>query len=140
MFRVVIDTSVWVAGLRSAAGASNLVLRAARRGRIRTLIGVAMFLEYEAVLKRAEQLLAHGFSPDEIDDLLDAFVRFSEPVDRHFSWRPQLSDPSDEAILEIAVNGRADAIVTHNERDFRPAARFGIDVMTPAVLVQTRKL
>lgn len=135
MLRLVLDTSVWVAGLRSATGASNALLRAVRHGRARALVGVAMFLEYEAVLKRPEQRIEHGFTLSEIDNLLDAFARFTEPVDMHFRWRPQLSDQSDEAVLETAVNGRADAIVTHNVRDFGPAVRFGVRVVRPGEIL-----
>jgi predicted nucleic acid-binding protein len=60
-------------------------------------------------------------------------VAMAEPVASHFMWRPQLRDPDDELILEAAVNGRAEMIVTFNRRDFGQApSRFGVDVVTPA--------
>ena len=53
-----------------------------------------------------------------------------------FVWRPQLTDADDEMVLEAAINGQAEAIVTHNRRDFEPAAgRFGIAVLSPAELL-----
>ena len=49
-----------------------------------------------------------------------------------FQWRPQLPDPDDEMVLELAANSRADTIVTVNTRDFLPAARtFGVEVLRP---------
>lgn len=132
-----LDTSVWVAGLRSSTGASYAVLRAVRRRWVMPLVGTALFLEYEAVLKRPEQRLEHGLSIEMIDRLLNAFAKLAEPVDRHFTWRPQLTDPSDEMVLETAVNGRADAIVTHNVRDFLPAAaKFGVLIATPGAILR----
>jgi predicted nucleic acid-binding protein len=52
-----------------------------------------------------------------------------EPVTIHRAWRPQLRDPADEMVLEAAINGRADALVTFNVNDFAPAKRFGLTVM-----------
>lgn len=58
------------------------------------------------------------------------------PVETYFVWRPQLRDPADEFVLDAAVNGRAQAIVTFSRRDFGIVpTRFGIDVLTPAEIL-----
>lgn len=130
--RVLLDTSVLVAGLRSQLGASNRILMAVAGGQFRPLASTAVFLEYEAVLMRAEQRLATGMSADDVQGFLATFASAADAVEIDFSWRPQLRDPSDELILEAAVNGQATAIVTHNVADFEPgAARFGIRTLTP---------
>ncbi|WP_225204691.1 putative toxin-antitoxin system toxin component, PIN family [Novosphingobium huizhouense] len=137
MFRVVLDTDVVVTALRSASGGSNAVLRELAHGRLTALVTPALFLEYEAVLKRPEQRLAHGLGLREIDRFLAAFASACEPVEVSFQWRPQLSDPNDEMVLETAVNGRADALVTHNLRDFvKGADRFGLKVLRPGELLK----
>lgn len=132
MKRVVLDTSVVVAAFRSRRGASNLLLRYVATGVVRPLVTTALFLEYEDVLLRAEQRLVTGMTEDDVQQALAAFASAAEPVEVHFRWRPQLSDPSDELVLEAAVNGRADALVTHNIRDFARASRqFELRIITP---------
>lgn len=130
--RIVLDTSVLVAAIRSEKGASKRLVEAGLLGHVRLLISVPLVLEYEAVMGRPEHLAVAGVSLSEIDVLIDALCRVCEPVHLAFLWRPMLSDPEDEMVLETAVNGAADAIVTFNRRDFTGvAARFGIDVLTP---------
>ena len=132
MLRVVLDTDVIVTALRSATGGSNAVLREAAHERLTPLVTPALFLEYEAVLKRPEQRLAHGLGLRDIDRFLAALASTCEAVEVSFQWRPQLADPNDEMVLETAGNGRADALVTHNVRDFaKGAARFGLRVLRP---------
>jgi predicted nucleic acid-binding protein len=95
-------------------------------------------LEYEDVCRRAEHLEAAKFGPADLAVFLDALVDLIEPVNIWFLWRPQLRDPGDELVLEAAVNGRADATVTFNRRDFRPAAgHFGIDVLLPVEAIRS---
>ncbi|MEO5337813.1 MAG: putative toxin-antitoxin system toxin component, PIN family [Magnetospirillum sp. WYHS-4] len=139
MNRVVLDTSVVAAGLRSRTGASNVVLRLVAERELVPLATPSLFLEYEDVLKRPEQRLGHGLGLAEIDRFLAALASAVEPVEVHFRWRPQLADPADELVLEAAVNGRADSLLTHNLRDFAGVAeRFGIRVLRPGEFLQAR--
>ena len=135
--RAVLDTSILVAGLRSRLGASNRLLALVAEGRCIPLVTTTLFLEYEDVLLRAEHRLATGMSERDIAGFLAAFASAAEPVEVRFTWRPQLSDPADELVLEAAVNGRADVIITHNRKDFHPALRaFGIAVKVPAQILK----
>src|SRR5258708_6001939 len=130
--KVVLDTDVIVAGMRSPGGASAEILRKARQGRVTLLVSVPLAVENEAICSEAEHRLAAGLSEREVEIFLDGVVAMSEPVKTHFLWRPQLRDPGDEMVLEAAVNGRADALGTFNVRGFGTVpARFGIEVMGP---------
>jgi putative PIN family toxin of toxin-antitoxin system len=130
--RIVLDTDVMVAALRSNAGASRQLLISALRKRFELLLSVPLMLEYEAVLKRPEHLRTAGATRNDIDTILDALTATGVPVAPNFSWRPELSDPGDEMILEAAVNGQADLIVTFNVAHLRRGARrFGIRAMRP---------
>jgi putative PIN family toxin of toxin-antitoxin system len=131
--RIVFDTSALIAAMRSPKGASAELLRLARRGDLVLLATTALVIEYEAVCHREEHRIAAGLSSGEVDQVLDAVVELIEPVEAWFLWRPQLRDPGDELVLEAAVNGRAEAIVTFNRRDFEgPARRFGVQPLLPA--------
>ena len=129
--RVVLDTSVIVAALRSSRGASNALLARVARGELIPLVTTALFLEYEEVLLRAEQRLATAMSEADVAGFLAALASAAQAVEVHFRWRPQLGDAGDEMVLEAAINGAASALVTHNVKDFAPAARFGVRVVTP---------
>jgi putative PIN family toxin of toxin-antitoxin system len=130
--RLVMDSAAMVAALRSSHGASRVLLLAAIDQRITLLASVPLMFEYEAVLTRPEHLSAANVTIEEINAILDAIAKVSEPVKLNFQWRPALRDPDDDMVLEAAVNGNAEAIVTFNVRDFHDVAlRFGVEVLTP---------
>ena len=118
--------------MRSPEGASAAILRAARKGRVTLLASVPLAIEYEAVCARAEHRKAAQLTDKEVHIFLDVVVAMCEPVEPHYLWRPQLRDAADEMVLEVAANGRADAIVTFNVDDFGSVPKmFGIDVLLP---------
>ena len=131
------DTDVVVAAMRSPSGASAAILRSVREDAAGLLLSVPLALEYESICTQAEHLLAAGLSEREAGAFVNAVIDMTEPVAMHFLWRPQLRDPNDEMVLEAAVNGRADAVVTFNLKDFGDAPhRFGVELMLPRVAIQ----
>jgi putative PIN family toxin of toxin-antitoxin system len=129
--KIILDTNVLVSALRSNLGPSFALMQAIRAGGIQMCCSPALFLEYEDVLKRPAQLAAFGLTAGDINAILADLASHVIPVTTHYQWRPQLRDPSDEMVLEAAVNGGAQAIVTYNLRDFAPAKNFGVLVLNP---------
>ena len=131
--RAVIDTNVLYAGLYSASGASYLILRLIEQGRVIPLLSTTLLFEYEEVLKRDRELLS--LSDRDVEDVLDGLCSRGECRKIHFLWRPQLADPKDDHILELAVAASGADIVTHNVRDFGQAVSFGVRVIGPSELL-----
>jgi putative PIN family toxin of toxin-antitoxin system len=138
--RVVLDSSVLVAAIRSSAGASHQLLLAALETRYTLLLSVPLIIEYEAVMTREEHVACSGLRVKDISTLLDALVAVSTPVYPRFSWRPMLRDANDDMVFEAAVNGKADLLVTFNEADFLPFVyQFNVALVSPReALAQVR--
>lgn len=130
--RVVFDTNVLVAALRSRRGASFRLLAMIRSRAYRMCVTVPLVMEYAEVLARP------GLVPvptTAVNAVLDMICRESVQQRVHFLWRPQLRDPKDELVLEAAVNASAAYLVTHNVRDFSAVRFAGLEVVTPGRLL-----
>jgi putative PIN family toxin of toxin-antitoxin system len=127
--RIVIDTNVFVSALRSADGASYRLLSLLGQGRFDLAISEALIHEYEEVAKRTVKGIS--LSENEIDRLLNSicFLAIRQPI--FLSWRPQLKDPGDEHVLDLAIAAGCRYIVTFNKRDFVGAEHFGIVIISP---------
>ena len=134
----ILDTSVLVAGLRSNRGASFQIIEAIRAGNLKISVSVALVLEYESVLLRPG--LIPGFATHEIHRILDAFCLMAEHHKVFFAWRPFLTDPNDDLVLELAVAASAPYIITHNISDFVDSDTLGVCAITPASALKILKL
>lgn len=126
--RVVLDTNVIVAGLKSRREASFKVLSLIGTEKFDLVLSVPLLFEYESVLKRTTLM---NITPSDIDDFLDYFCSVATQCQIFYLWRPILKDPTDDMVLELAVESGSTHIVTFNIRDFAGTNRFGISAITP---------
>lgn len=129
MRRVVLDTNVIVSGLRSRRGASFQVLSLVGSGLFEHHLSVALAFEYEDAVKRSGSGIR--FPKTMVEDILDFLCASARQQEIHFLWRPTLSDPKDDMVLEVAIHGGCEAIVTYNVEDFRGSERFGVKILRP---------
>lgn len=130
--RAVIDTNVFI-GACLGGGAANAVIAAGLRGRFIPLMGTALLAEYEDVMGRAVLFDGCRLTSDEREELLDVFLSRCEWTRVYYLWRPNLRDEADNHLVELAVAGAAECIVTRNLRDLRVMElRFpALRVVTP---------
>ena len=138
MSRIVIDTNVLVAALRSRRGASYQLLSMVGTGRFEHVVSVALLFEYEDALKRPASGITIGRSA--VEEVLDFICSTAIHQSIYFLWRPVLRDPGDDFVLEAAVHAQCDTIVTFNVRDFSGAQRFRIRVQTPPQFLNSMKV
>ena len=135
--RIVLDTASFVTAIRSSNGAAGEVVRMVFREELVPLMDLKLGLEYRDVALRSEHVRASALSKREIMELIEAMEAFAEPVEVVMKTRPLSTDPNDDMILDLAINGQAEALVTSNTKHFAGAGkRFGIPVLSPAELLE----
>jgi putative PIN family toxin of toxin-antitoxin system len=127
--QIVIDTNVFVAALRSQYGASYKLLMLLDSGKFEINLSVPLVIEYEDAGKRLVGKRS-GLRVSDIDDILDYVCSVANRIKVHYLWRPFLSDPKDDMVLELAVSAGCEIIVTYNKDDFKGVEKFGVRVMT----------
>lgn len=127
--QIVLDTNVLVAALRSRRGAAFRLVSLLPAASFEIKLSVPLVYEYEKVL--LQQLHGMALTTGDIADFLDYLCTVANLHEICFLWRPMLTDPKDEMLLELAVKARCQYLVTDNTRDLREAAQFGIAVVTP---------
>ncbi len=117
MNRIVIDTNIFLAALLQPEKTCRHLLRLVLKGKYRAVMGEALFHEYEDILARQELFVRCPLSASEREELFNAFLTCCEWVTIYYRWRPNLRDEADNHLIELAVAGQADVIITRNIRD-----------------------
>jgi len=139
--RVVLDTSVVITAIRSSTGAAAEILRLALLQELTILMDYKLASEYRAVALRKQHIAASGKTHAELTLLLDTLEALAEPVLVVLQHHPLSPDANDDMVLDVAINGKADAIVTGNIKHFRePAERFQLTLLTPVELLQELRM
>lgn len=127
--KIVLDTNVLFAALKSRRGASYKLISLLPTRRFSVAISVPLVIEYEDVLRRGR--LSDSITEKDISDFIDFFCYIGDQQEIFFLWRPFLPDPSDDLVLEVAVAGGCDAIITYNKRHFKNVEKFGLRILDP---------
>jgi putative PIN family toxin of toxin-antitoxin system len=134
VIQIAVDTNVFVTALRSKHGASYKLIQLIKKGSFQLNLSVPLALEYEAVAKRTIGEIT--LDEKEVDNILDFVISKSNLWQIFYLWRPELNDPGDDMVLELAVTANCQYIVTYNVSDFKPAKKFGIIAITPKEFLQ----
>lgn len=138
---IVVDTNVVLSGLVSSRGYSSVLLQKMIRGDVEFLVHLKMISEYHAVLTRRENLMRLPFSLSEIQDVLAMLAKKGFYQEVYYLWRPNLRDESDNFLLELAVAGKAESIVTFNKDDFESRElKLDIHIETPKSFLKRKGL
>ena len=130
---IVIDTCVLISALRSRNGASFKLLSLIDSNKFTFFLSVPLVLEYESVAKRMSRNL--GLTHSDIENIIDYLCTVGNHRKVHYLWRPNLKDPGDDFVLELAVESECNYIVTHNVKDFKGIKKFNLKAITPQELL-----
>ncbi len=128
--KFVLDTNVFVSAFRSKNGASFEILRRLPISGCTPCLSLPLYIEIQDVLTRPGMIPSTITTPD-VTNFLRDFTRLCHLQDIYFLWRPFLSDPDDDHILELAFAANAAYIVTHNVQDFLGSQTLGVSPITP---------
>lgn len=129
--RVVIDTNVLVAAMRSKTGASRRLITLLPSDTFEPAMSVALYLEYLDVMTREENI-PPGVTDKEMVQFVREILSYSHKQGIYFKWRPTLKDADDDFVLELAIASQSEYIITFNEKDFRNIELFGIEAILPS--------
>jgi predicted nucleic acid-binding protein len=116
---------------------TNVFIRACLKGRYQPLMGTALFLEYESILARSDVIERCSLPRKDIQALLSALMSVSRWVQVYYLWRPNLTDEADNHLIELAIAGNAEAIITQNIKDFQQTELLfpSLSIITPQSLI-----
>jgi putative PIN family toxin of toxin-antitoxin system len=137
--RAVVDTNLFVSGLLNPSGAPAALVRLLRAGRFLLVMSMGQRSELDEVLSRERLFRKYGVSRQERESLLGLLDAVAELVSESRPLPVRVRDPKDVMILQGAVDGAADYLVTGDNALLALASDRrlgGLQIVTVSVLLQ----
>lgn len=112
--RAVVDTNVWISAVLNPTGAPAAVRLALQRQQFTLVTSEPLLTEVALVLARPRFAQRYGVTPADIADLV-ALLRERAEVVPVTGAVHLCRDPDDDVVIETALNGRADAVVSRDD-------------------------
>lgn len=136
-----IDTNIFVSALQKNDGPNRKILELCFLDEIGPLMGDSLYAEYQSLLGRDDLFENSMFDPEERQNFFDDFCSICRWVDVYYRWRPNLKGEGDNHIIELAMAGNAETIITWNKKDFRNSDLVlpDIRIVTPPEYLQEKR-
>ncbi|MDP2753461.1 MAG: putative toxin-antitoxin system toxin component, PIN family [Nitrospirota bacterium] len=131
---IVLDTNIIVSALITPFGNAARILDMVISGDINLLYDDRILSEYREVLLREK----FGFKEYDVDVLLEYIETEGHRITSAVTDEP-LPDNDDVPFLEVALSGRADALVTGNKRHFKVKSARGLKILSPEEFLKLLK-
>lgn len=137
--RVVVDTIIIIAGLYSRSGASFRIIETALREQLEYAISPLVALEY---IGKIEDKVKDGLLDLPVEyylRIVEALIQNGIQIQRPILNRPTLPDNSDDKVMECAIAGQCNSIITFNKRDFpgNILDQYNVLAMTPGEFIKS---
>lgn len=112
--RAVVDSNVWVSALLNPAGPPAAIRTALQNGKFTLIASEPLLAELSLVLWRPRLVRKYGVTPASRAALITLLLERAEIVPVTGTVR-LCRDPNDDQVIETALNGRADVLVTRDD-------------------------
>jgi uncharacterized protein len=133
--RAVLDTNVLVSAVLSPQDPPARVLKLWRQGRFDVVLSRSILAEYRRALSYPHIRHHYPVSDEDVEGLLEDLEKAGPVIETGGELRAVAADPDDDKVLECAVAGGADYIVSGDAHLLALEEYLGIRILPPAVFL-----
>lgn len=131
MIRAVLDTNVFVSGIKSQKTPPGQIVDAWRKKQFTVVTSPQLLLEIHEVLRRPAILELLKKTPEEVDEFVQNLIQKTFVTEGKLELDVLKNDPDDNMVLATAIEGQAVYLVTGNAKHFPSEEYQGIKIVTP---------
>lgn len=131
MLRAVLDTNVFISGIKSKTSPPGKIIEAWREQKFILVISPQLLSEVREVLLRSTVLEMLQKTPSEVNTFIQLLSQKSYMTEGNREISVLKNDPDDNMVLACAQEGMATHLVTGNKKHFPSKDYEGIKILSP---------